>query len=497
MLAAATLIAFKVGQYVAAGQSTLLVVGSSVAVIGITLTPVILGHRYKSDLWAVELPITLLLASTFIFTVRTAEDLAASPLDSAALRTVAVVGLASLLGAIAFLSADHPVKTNGAITTLPVRLYALYVVIVFVAAPISVHPHLTAYRGVELLAAVVVILGATRWVGIEAPRRLMTAMYWLTAVLVVMVWIGALIAPEVAIKEIRLPQSPIRWQLQGYIPVMASNSVGKLGAILALWSLANVLSKGTYGPRSRSLGLFMTFIGLATLIASQYRTGYVAFAVGFLWLLALKKKALLGFGGVLLALLLMVSNPLLVERAVETAEPYVLRGQTLEQAQELSGRIDWWTLGLPVWRESPLIGKGLLTATRFEVLAPAGFGLTSAIHSTWVEALIGTGLIGAGLLAAALAIAWKRSFSVLRRSGAVVPTMILLVLTVRSLTGNTFESLSYDALLFLCVALSLRDNARMDQSHANSESKNGPDHEHGAPYLNSATPHVWPSPNQP
>ena len=106
---------------------------------------------------------------------------------------------------------------------------------------------------------------------------------------------------------------------------------------------------------------------------------------------------------------------------VGEVEPYALRGQTPEEARELSSRLDYWSAALPVWRESPLIGKGLLTGTRFEVLAPLGLTFTSGIHSTWVEALVGTGVIGLALVSLSFLITFKRAFVLALWSGDLVP----------------------------------------------------------------------------
>jgi O-antigen ligase len=111
-----------------------------------------------------------------------------------------------------------------------------------------------------------------------------------------------------------------------------------------------------------------------------------------------------------------------------------------------------------VWEQSPLIGGGLLTATRFEVLARMGETYTSGIHGTWVEALVGTGLIGLALLSLSFLVTCKRAVITAVRRGDLVPVLLLTVLGVRTLTGNTFESFDYGAIIFLWLALSLSDD---------------------------------------
>jgi O-antigen ligase len=141
------------------------------------------------------------------------------------------------------------------------------------------------------------------------------------------------------------------------------------------------------------------------------------------------------------------------------AQPYLLRGETAESAAELSGRIYWWEKAIEVWKESPIVGKGLLSATRFEVLDEIGASGTSTIHSTWIEALVGTGVVGAALLAASVLVAWRRSIAEgLRRDGRIVPALLMTLLVVRSLTASTLGIFGPEVLLLLSISLTLPDS---------------------------------------
>jgi O-antigen ligase len=85
---------------------------------------------------------------------------------------------------------------------------------------------------------------------------------------------------------------------------------------------------------------------------------------------------------------------------------------------------------------------------------------TSAIHSTWVEALVGTGLIGLSLLSLSLLVTLRRALVRALRMGDLVPVLLLTVLTVRTITGNTFETFSQEAMIFLWIAMTLADPVR-------------------------------------
>jgi O-antigen ligase len=422
--------------------------------VGVPTVKARLGRRLRPGFIAVEVPVLLLLVSTLVFRARSADQLAYDPLDPAAQFRVLCVAVALILGAAALISRPHAAPSNGRLTSLPIRLYFLYVFVVFLGAPLSVNVPLTAYRGVELLTGLIVMVGARRSVGDEASERIGTVVYWFTVGLLLSVWIGFIVAPELAVSTILLGTAPIKSELQGIWPSISSNGVGTLGVVVTFWSLARLRTLPSPSTLRRAFAYAMAGLGVASLIFAQYRTGYVAFVAGLLvYLLVGRRWALAAI--VLLAVLAVVARG--PASLVQEAEPYALRGQTTEEAKGLSSRVDFWAAAVPVWEESPLIGRGLLTATRFEVLAPLGRTYTSAIHSTWVEALVGTGLIGLSLLVLSYLVTCKRAFLAARRSGDLVPVLLLAVLAVRTITGNTFETFSDQAIVYLWLALSFSD----------------------------------------
>jgi O-antigen ligase len=342
-------------------------------------------------------------------------------------------------------------QVRGRVTTRPFRLYCLYVAVVFVGAPLSINLPLTAYRGVELLAGVVALAGAARRVGTEAAERILSLIYWFAVVSAIPIWLEALIMPGRAFIHV---DSPFPLQLHGVFPAVSANGTGLAGATIGLWSLAKLLSpRDRGGSRKRTLQL-LTVLGFATLILAQYRTGYIATALGLLVLLSLRAR---------MAAVWVVVAGIFVAAAWGTqigrsAAPVWQRGENPEVLRNLSGRIDWWSAALPVWRKSPLFGRGLLTASRFEVLAKIGRVNTASIHGTWVEALVGTGVIGLGLLAASFLVSTGRALrEAVAPGGRVVPVVLLAIFLVRSITGPTFEVAGSGSLQLLAIAMLLRD----------------------------------------
>jgi len=442
----------------AGGLWRALALGATTLGLGASLSSVVVSRRALRGVLFVEVPVLLLLASSLVWRIRTTDDIAADPLDAAGQIRVGCVGLAGLL-ALTALVWPARTETRAGRTPLPFRLYGAYVLVVFAGAPLSVQPLLTAYRGVELATAVLVLLAARQSLGVAAIPRIGSALYWSLVALVGTVWAGVLLFPTLAVQPLLNEAAPVPWNIQGVYPSIASNGVGTLGVTLTIWSLARARPGAAGRPLPPALAYGLAGVGVVTLGASQYRTGYGALAVGVGVLLALRNRRML-----VVAILLgaAVWLAFLGPELLKQAEPFLLRGQTTQEARGLTSRVEWWEASIPVWQKSPLVGRGLLTGTRFEVLARLGLRDTGGIHSTWVEVLVGTGLIGLGLLLASAAVSMRRAVTLaLSPGGAVLPLLLLTVMLVRSVTGNTFESFQgLETVTFLWLALSLGDGGR-------------------------------------
>jgi O-antigen ligase len=406
---------------------------------------------YLHNAWAVEVPIFLLLISTQVFRLRTTGDLAANPVDSAGAFRVACVAAAALLGLCALL-APRAESLKARTTTTPFRIFAGYVFVVFLGAPLSVDPLLTAYRGIELAAGIIVFAGVWNIAGDDAGRRVGAVLFWFVTALVASVWLGLLLFPNQALKHYLDLSIPIGVSLAGALPLLSSNDVGLLGVLLTVWSLARATSPDPVHHLRPGIAYPLAVVGVVTLVAAQYRTGYIAFVVAMAALLVLRRKWLL-LGSMTIAIAaVLISIPSLVP----AAQPYALRGTNVHLLTTLDSRVVWWSHALQVWEESPIIGRGLLTASRFEVLEPLGLDVTSTIHSTWVEALVGTGLLGLFLVATAFCLTFGRALMLaIRDRRDLVPLLLLLVLFVRTFTGSTFEIFQGFTLLVLWLMLLL------------------------------------------
>ena len=422
-----------------------------VLTLAVSLVWAIFHTRIRPGFIAIELPVLLLLLSTLTLRQRDVDALATNPLDPAGFFRVVCVGLASVLGVLA-LTSGLKARDIGRVTTRPFRLYCWYGAVVFLGVLTSVNPKLTAFHGVDLLAGILCVAGAYFVAGLESTKRLLSLIYWWLVAGLACVWLGALLNPGLALKHI---DSPLPWQLQGVFPVNGSNGVGSLGEIVAIWSLAILLSPNEPPGKKRIVTGTIVVLGSITLLFAQYRTGYAGAILAVLVLLALRKRMMIAG---LLATVVAVAW-MWGEAIIQHAQPLILRGQSVQQASDLSGRIGFWSAAIPVWKESPLIGSGLLTATRFEVLNNLGHGGISTIHNTWIEALVGTGVIGLAFLLASFLVLFARAAKeAMLNDGRIVPLLLLTMIAVRSFTDSSIEQME-GGILFMILALSFRDHA--------------------------------------
>ena len=449
-VAVAGVLVAVVGVAVGVGGKMLFV---AVAVVLLPFTSLLIdnalrGVRGRAGILTIEVPLVLLLFSDTTFRVRTTEQLSNNPFDTAGIIRAAAQAVAMFLALVALMSPGER-ERGGRPTTRPFRIYCAYAVAATAGIATSAFPILTAYRVFELIAAIAVIGAALHSYGSAALPRIERTLYWWLALTVIVCWVNAVIAPHSAIIHPR--NSPIPWQLQPVFPVIPANTVGFLGVCLAFWSGARLLApRRSDFPGPRVLKAFTAF-GVITLVAAQYRTGYVALAAGTVVVLALRGRKILVTAAVIAGIVLAMWGP----RVTTAAESIALRGAKTNELGQLNGRVNWWSLALPVWHTSPIIGRGVLTGTRL-ALQSGGFGDTNTIHSTWVETVVGTGIVGTALLSLALLVAMRRGWRLARR-GDVVPLLLLIAITVRSITGNTIESYRIATLFFLWAILCLTD----------------------------------------
>lgn len=398
--------------------------------------------RAPADVRLAGVMLAVLAAGTFVWRIRTTQALETNPLDAAATVRVALVVTAGL-AALMVLS-RHPLARP---RPDAVPWLAGYIAVATVAALGSPLPLQALYRAAELAVGLVVVLAAFALLQDRSPALVLRLFVGGLGLVIAVVWVEAALAPGAAWSP---TVSVVPYELQGAMPAYSSNTVGMLGGLLALYGLAGAGS-------SRAASALALVAGLATLLAAQYRTGVVGFvAVGVLVLLRRRPGPVLVLALAALPLAAAVGFGALERHGTE-----IFGKGRPELVGTLDGRTIYWRAAEPVIRERPLFGWGLNVQSR-RVLASLGDEGTSTIHSTWLEALLGTGLVGTTLLALAFLAALRQALRARASPLGVAVAAMLAFLAVRSLTGTTVELFDLAYILFAGLAFAAAQLERDD-----------------------------------
>jgi O-antigen ligase len=144
---------------------------------------------------------------------------------------------------------------------------------------------------------------------------------------------------------------------------------------------------------------------------------------------------------------------------------YLARGQNAQQAEGLTGRVEWWQYGIQKFMEKPLTGYGAFAGGRFVILPGLGRLATPDLHSTLVETLVDTGIWGLPLILITIAGIWfflyravrSPSLSASESRVAVELLAVMAVLTVRCVvSGDLIDHPAVSFFTVLCGAEFMR-----------------------------------------
>jgi O-antigen ligase len=337
----------------------------------------------------------VMLMSSLVFRERTASEISQSPVDGWALFRI---GCTLLVAAVLFCRLTFQ-KANWVpfLFSGSIGIFSCFGVISLLSAVWSVNPLWTLYRSVEFLTDVAVLAGivATRE-SVEEYKTLVDWTWILLGLLAASAWAGAVVDPSDALFADPYIGSALPMRLVGVMPVVASNDLSQISAILALISLSRLWTD--LHSQLRKNGYRLLFVAsLITLVITQTRGAYAAFLIGFALLLVFSRRYLvLAIGGGVasgaVALMLAFTN------IGTKVGQFLMRGQAVEQTGALSGRIELWQLSFRKILEQPLTGYGGFAGSRFVVMVMAKNRLGSNVLNVYIDAMLNVGVWGLLLL---------------------------------------------------------------------------------------------------
>jgi O-antigen ligase len=391
---------------------------------------------------------TFIFFSGLVFRIRGVDEIGSSPVDSAAL-----IRLALEFACFVVLVTRLALRKTEWLRSLfsgPIGLLTVYALVSLVSTAWSAFPAWTAFKSLEYLLDVVLIAAILSTINTVLLYKTLLDWTWvLTGFALLSVWLGVLLAPELALKKM---QGLFGWQIQGVIPAISADSVGELGAIMAIVSFGRLMLHTSCRVSNRIWYSTVLFIGCITMFFAQARTAIAGFGLGAICVLILSRRwiltAVVGLLSTLAAIPLLLSGWL---------QAYIQRGDSAERIASLSSRLDWWQFAWDKFSQQPFTGYGAYAAGRFVVMADLQRSTTATMHSDWVEIIVGTGLWG--LLPAMLSLmtGWWVLLSTVRnpllefqeRALTVEAIAVLAMLSLRSVFNNT--CFWHPPLVFLAV----------------------------------------------
>lgn len=138
---------------------------------------------------------------------------------------------------------------------------------------------------------------------------------------------------------------------------------------------------------------------------------------------------------------------------------FLLRGQSIEDVERLSGRLDIWSMAVDVIKTSPIFGHGYYYGS--SLIQQFDFyqsGLQSNMDNMFLDVAMGTGIIGVLLISASIISALWISLVHYKRIRAVaseywsiyMQAIIVIIFTLfRSFLNPTIQSNHWNVLAFL------------------------------------------------
>jgi O-antigen ligase len=402
-----------------------------------------------------------LFLSGLVFRGRDVDAIYRAPLDAWGAWRAGLVGLVAIV-LFARLPRGRTDWLGSLVRGLPAGICA-YGVISLVSTLWSIYPPWTLYRSIEYLIDTALLAAVVTSVrGVAALKSLFDWHWFLSGVLMLLVWVEVVLLPDVAVtRGIGL----IGLQIQAVVPSISANSVGGIGAVLLIVAVTRLVCR----RRHQGFYWLACLAALLTLIFAQSRTAAVAALLGILAvLLAARRFGLIAFLGVAgVAVAALTSAAAVVQQAF-------LRGQSPELFYSLTGRVAWWTAAWEIYREHLLLGLGGYAGGRFGVLAALGATETSTLHNAWLEVLVGVGLIGLVPVLATYVGVWcnllwppdSRSASPVARELHSETVGLWVMLSVGSFSGVEF--IWHPPLLFFLVVThaELLRRSRLEASRA-------------------------------
>ena len=320
----------------------------------------------------------------------------------------------------------------------------------------SPYPSFSAYKAsVVILAVCLCIITFSYEPRYDFARKFIGLCLFLWTVCVLSAILGAVISPELAF--IYRPGMMFS-MLSGWLIPANPNGLAMWAGVLALISFNSFLT--TDSIKNKLFCCCFFSVNLIVLIVAQSRTCFAGFWVGLMLLLVSYRK-----GVVYLAIVFMVGLPIIagygLVKIQGNLETYIKRGQSEQEFEGGSGRLNAWQYSWGRFKESPLLGYGFAAGVRFGAVSSKLTG--NHLHSSYLEVLLNSGIVGFLPWITCLMLTTKdifrnlifrpRWFTPELKSIHVGIAALWVFLLIRSIAGTLFVLFDPSFILYLAIII--------------------------------------------
>lgn len=393
-----------------------------------------------------------LFIALMIWRVRPAYSFYTDPLDHAAQYKLVCMGIAGLLALVSLMSNIGKHKIPFPMIPLLIFIYAVLGLLSTLQG--EGNTYYSVYKAAELLVDTVFLFAAiVQITSLKEAKKLCDLILLLFCLLLITEVIAAIVNPEAGFYL--YDKGAIGRLFSGAFPLMDPNGLGFLSATLVVASASRVLN--TNEPMSRQLYMLIMLFSLTTLILAQSRTSIFGMLAGLTSIFVLCKR---WKEFAIVSVITIVGFVLFSDYLIT----YIMRGQSVEMFQNVSGRAVMWDHVWNKFLQSPLLGTGLATAGFvMKIYAP---GQTAPVFNSYLECLLNSGIIGF----APWIVALMATFFLLLRGSIKAnknnPELsfnaekigIMVVLLARSMTTSMLTIHSVDFTLYLTLMIAAQIN---------------------------------------
>jgi len=430
-------------------QLTLMIFG--IGALLLALSVALKNPVFKSFFLQPSFLLTLIILLGFVI------GLGRVDMQAASSGGVDLAGTGKLIRAItvilaAFVSLVLLATSNG-VKYLFVKNNALLMMFVFLCIASTVFSPaktITLFKSFEILTMVMILAIFYCYDKLnDKSVKYIYALFWIYTITVLGVYVQLAIFGTEGQRQLLGAQPLFGFMMWSRYPGMAGNSLGFLGALVALYGVHLASVKNKKNKHYIVAGGIFFLLGFGVTVLSYTRSVLAFLFIAILMYFILRKK----YGVTVLMVIIMVM-PLAAPQVQDKIVEHLKRGDSEESIATMSGRTEMWS---SVFNRDPLVlmvGGGYATGSQFMNYEETGSLLiTTNVHNGFLEVVMSVGLIGGGVWLAIMVRVFMQLHQFLKKVGHKISSRerdfhifvccVFFLCYARSLMNSTFVYLDY------------------------------------------------------